>query len=134
MAASAGEHVNRPVGARHNPPRLSTDEGNPKREAGERRASGAPGRLPTFSTLLPAPWAQRHFLFRRAGAPSPTNTEDAPELALERRDFLLHPKKWWGDCCPYSYISAPFPARHPLPQVLGLYYFYAQLSLGGGDG
>ena len=45
-------------------------------------------------------------------------------------DFSCTPKKWWGDCCPYSHISAPSRSPPP-PQVLGLYYFYAITELGG---
>lgn len=41
------------------------------------------------------------------------------------------PRKWWGDCCPYSHISAPSRSPPP-PQVLGLHYFYAITELGRG--
>lgn len=49
---------------------------------------------------------------------------------MERRGLLLHPKKWWGDCRPYSHISAPSRSPSP-PQVLGLHYFYAITEFGG---
>lgn len=55
------------------------------------------------------------------GAPGSTATADAPRWALERRG-LLHSRKWWGDCCPYSHISAP-SCSPPHPRCWGSIIF-----------